>query len=171
MIIPLQSMRWYESAIRFVPLFIGRTSHRMRTFRGKGRSRPAGAIERTCTIGIIGIDYRAAAARLAPVVGCLRFGPAKACDCSPETRECYRVYVAISTRCFSDLPFPQACAQVLDLEFDKLELWLDDAGHLSATEASVDPEGFVESYRDTTRVVAVAINVGHGVSADVFRGL
>jgi sugar phosphate isomerase/epimerase len=81
------------------------------------------------------------------------------------------VYVAISTRCFSDLSFPQACAQVLDLEFDKLEIWLDDAGHLSATEASVDPERFVESYRDTTRVVPVAINIGHPVSSTVFRGL
>jgi hypothetical protein len=66
MIIPLQSMRWYESAIRFVPLFIGRTDGRMRTIRRKGRSRLAGAIERTCTIGKIGIDYRAAAARLGP---------------------------------------------------------------------------------------------------------
>ena len=50
------------------------------------------------------------------------------------------MFVAVSTRCFAGLSFEEACNQVLDLEFDRLELYLDDHGQtLSAAGLAADP--------------------------------
>ena len=39
----------------------------------------------------------------------------------------YAGFVSASTRCFSDKSLEEACYLLDDLEFDKIELWMDDA--------------------------------------------
>ena len=77
------------------------------------------------------------------------------------------MFVAVSTHCFSDLDFSQACTQITDLQFDKLEIWLGDAAHLDVDEVLADPDGFVNQYREMTRVTPVAITLARDIqSAD-----
>ncbi|MGQ0636109.1 MAG: sugar phosphate isomerase/epimerase family protein [Planctomycetaceae bacterium] len=68
------------------------------------------------------------------------------------------MFVAASTRCFSDKPFVEAAFLLDDLEYDKLELWLDEgSSHLKPSEVVADPEGFCTRYREWTRLSPVAI--------------
>jgi sugar phosphate isomerase/epimerase len=82
------------------------------------------------------------------------------------------VFVAVSTRCFADVGFAETCAQIADLEFDKLEIWLDESGqHLTPAEVADDPDAFVHRYRETTRVTPVAISLGHDPDPALFGGV
>jgi len=82
------------------------------------------------------------------------------------------VFVAVSTRNFAELGFEDACAQILDLEFDRLELWLDDRGRqLTVSDVASDPDGFVTRYREATRLSPAAITLAHDVGPEVLRGL
>jgi sugar phosphate isomerase/epimerase len=82
------------------------------------------------------------------------------------------VFVAVSTRCFCELPFEEACAHIVDLEFDRLELWLDDNGRQLATaDVAADPEAFVTRYREATRLSPAAFTLAHDVRPDVLAGL
>lgn len=69
------------------------------------------------------------------------------------------MFVAVSTHCFADLEFNQACSQISDLEFDKLEIWLGGAPHLDVADVVADPDSFVNRYRESTRVTPVAITL------------
>jgi sugar phosphate isomerase/epimerase len=85
-----------------------------------------------------------------------------------------RVFVAVSTRNFAELTFEDACAQIIDLEFDRIELWLDDRGdhqHLRVADVAADPEAFVTRYREATRLSPAAITVAHDITPDAIRGL
>src|SRR5262245_39956413 len=42
-----------------------------------------------------------------------------------RSREC-GVFVAASSRCFEDLSLAEACQQLSDLGYDKIEIWLDE---------------------------------------------
>lgn len=67
------------------------------------------------------------------------------------------MFVSASTRCFSDKSLPEACYLLDDLEFDKIELWMDEAGsQLKPSELLADPEGFCVRYREVTRLTPVA---------------
>ena len=82
------------------------------------------------------------------------------------------MFVAASTRNFRDSNFEDACTQIIDLEFDRLELWLDDSGsQLTTADVAGDPEAFVARYREATRLSPAAITVAHDVSPDVLAGL
>jgi sugar phosphate isomerase/epimerase len=82
------------------------------------------------------------------------------------------VFVAVSTRNFSELSFEDACAQIIDLEFDRIELWLDDRGpQLRVADVADDSEAFVTRYREATRLSPAAITIAHDVSPDAIRGL
>jgi len=82
------------------------------------------------------------------------------------------VFVAISTRCFADLPLSEACGQILDLEFDKLELWMNDASaHLRAADVAADPERFAQQYREMTRIAPIAICLAHDLETTALQGL
>lgn len=75
------------------------------------------------------------------------------------------MFVAASTHCFSELPFRDACAQVVELGYDKIELWFDPEGkHLDAAAVAADPDRFAGGYRETTRLTPIAVCVE---SADV----
>ena len=70
------------------------------------------------------------------------------------------MFVAANTRCFSELPFRDACVQIVDLGYDKIELWFDPAGrHLDISAGADDPERFVAGYRETTRLTPIALCV------------
>lgn len=82
------------------------------------------------------------------------------------------MFVAVSTRSFSDLAFDDACAQAFDLQFDRIELWMDDrSGHLTASEVASDPDQFVVRYREATRLSPAAITIAHDLPPDRLRGI
>jgi len=82
------------------------------------------------------------------------------------------VFVAVSTRCFADYPFAEACAQLVDLEFDKVEIWLDESSsHLRVSEVADDPDAFVARYRETTRMPPVAFTTAHDLDLKSLQGI
>lgn len=83
-----------------------------------------------------------------------------------------RVFVSASTRCFSDKSFNEACFQLDDLEYDKVELWLGATeGHLSLAEVVADPERFFNRYRETTRLAPIAFCLESDPSLAEFRAI
>jgi sugar phosphate isomerase/epimerase len=82
------------------------------------------------------------------------------------------VFVAASTRCFAELPFAEACFQIDDLEYDKVELWMREKdGHLKASEVAADPEGFYTVYREATRLTPIALCLEDDVKLATLKGL
>jgi len=82
------------------------------------------------------------------------------------------VYISASSRCFAEQPFFEACSSIADLEFDKVELWLDEAGtHLSPREVAEDPDGFAKRFRESSRLTPVAMFLGCDTSPEVLTGL
>ncbi len=82
------------------------------------------------------------------------------------------MFVAASTRCFSDLPFAEACQQLADLEFERLEVWFDQAGkHLALEQAATQPDAFATKYRETTRIPLSAFCLSHDAPLNLFEGL
>ncbi len=67
------------------------------------------------------------------------------------------MFVSASTRCFSDKSLEEACYLLDDLEFDRLELWMDE-NHSQLKPSAVvrDPESFCIRYREMTRLTPVA---------------
>jgi sugar phosphate isomerase/epimerase len=82
------------------------------------------------------------------------------------------VFVAASTRCFSDKSFAEACFQLDDLEFDKLEIWMDEQNcDMRPSEAVRDPESFQKRIREATRLTPVAFCLDCDIDASVFAAL
>ncbi|QDT47755.1 hypothetical protein Pan258_17910 [Symmachiella dynata] len=82
------------------------------------------------------------------------------------------MFVAASTRCFSDRPFEDACEQLAELQYDKVELWLDETqDHLKPSHVIADPESFCARFRDVTRMTPIAINLENEVSLEDFQAL
>lgn len=82
------------------------------------------------------------------------------------------MYVTASTRSFADKSFPEACTLVSDLEYDKIELWMNEAtDHLKPSQVAADPERWFSYYRETTRLTPVAIYLEHDLDLDTFSGI
>lgn len=82
------------------------------------------------------------------------------------------MFVAASTHCFSDHSIDEAFRQLTELEFDKVELWLDESSnHLKPSELAADPERFYARYREITRLSPIAISVQHDVTPEVLAGV
>jgi sugar phosphate isomerase/epimerase len=80
--------------------------------------------------------------------------------------------VAVTTRVFHDLSFAEACGQVADLEFDKIELCFGETDQSwSIDEIANDPEQFASGYRELTRLTPVAIYLLQDVEREAFKGL
>ena len=81
------------------------------------------------------------------------------------------MFVSASTRCFAELDFWQALQQINDLEFDKVEIWLDDEGALKPSEMLSNPEDFVAQLHDRTRLSPIAFGLAHDISSEQFSNL
>ena len=82
------------------------------------------------------------------------------------------MFVSVSTRCFSELDFAEACHQIVELEFDRLEIWLDEeSNHLKPSTVAANPEQFATQFRDQNRIPAIAFDLAHDVPGKVFQGI
>jgi len=82
------------------------------------------------------------------------------------------VFVSASTICFPESNFADACQQLTDLEYDRVELWLNESSpQLSASQIASDPDRFIATYRETTRLTPVAFCCDEDISPEVFAGL
>ncbi len=82
------------------------------------------------------------------------------------------MFVAASTRCFSDKGFAESCHLINDLEFDKIELWFDDnSQHLRPSDVVKNIDGFFTQFREVTRLVPIAFSLEHDVPAEVLHNL
>ncbi|MBI3866402.1 MAG: sugar phosphate isomerase/epimerase [Planctomycetia bacterium] len=79
------------------------------------------------------------------------------------------MFVSASTRCFSDKSLAEACFLLDDLEYDKIELWMDEGqNHLKPSELIRDPEGFCIRYREGTRLPPVAFCIDSEIDPQAF---
>ncbi len=70
------------------------------------------------------------------------------------------MFVAASTRCFSELPLTTVFERLADLEYTAVELWLHETGgHLKPSEVLADPEHALAACRHTHRLDVVALSV------------
>jgi len=68
--------------------------------------------------------------------------------------------------------FAEACQQINDLEYDKLEIWLsENSSHLKPSAAAQDPDQFVGQYREMTRLTPVALHLEEDVDPSVLKSL
>lgn len=82
------------------------------------------------------------------------------------------MFIAASTRCFEEMGFEDACREIVDLEYDKIDIWLDESGdHLKPSEIVANPEAFVSRCRDITRLTPVAFTLAHDVEAETISAL
>lgn len=82
------------------------------------------------------------------------------------------MFVSASSRCFSDQTFFEACSQLSDLEYDKIEIWMSEASdHLKPSIVTENPERFFQQYREETRMTPIAFCVAEDVSATAFEAL
>jgi sugar phosphate isomerase/epimerase len=82
------------------------------------------------------------------------------------------VFVAASSRCFEDVSLADACQQITDLEYDKIEIWMDEkSDHMKPSYVAADPERFVTQFRERTRLTAVALCLEEDVSATDFDAI
>lgn len=83
------------------------------------------------------------------------------------------MYICASTRCFPGQSLEEACTLLADLQFDKFELWIDEAsGPVSPADIANAPEEFVARLREQTRLSPVAFCLGsESVAGELFAGL
>jgi len=82
------------------------------------------------------------------------------------------VQIAATTSCFPELSFADACQQIVDLEYSKVEFVCDEQGaQLKPSELAADPDGFVSNFYEISRLTPVAIQLVNDVNEDIFAGL
>ena len=82
------------------------------------------------------------------------------------------MFVSASSRCFEDKSLPEACQQLADLGYDKIELWMDEKSeHLKPSQVAAAPDRFFIQYREMTRLTPVGLCVSDDVPQEVFDGL
>ena len=80
------------------------------------------------------------------------------------------MFVVASTRCFSDLSFDAACEQISELQYDKVEICLNEEGdHLKPTQVIADPDAFCSHFRDMTRLTPFAMSIETELSLEDFQ--
>jgi len=82
------------------------------------------------------------------------------------------VFIAASTHSLGDLSFNDACFQIGEMGYDKVEIWMnEESDHLKPSEVTDDPEKFASQFREHTRLTPVAFSVEHDVDVDTLAGL
>jgi len=78
----------------------------------------------------------------------------------------------VTSRCFREKTFAEACQRVVDLEFDKIEIWMDHhSDHLDPEFVAAEPEKFYSNFHEITRLTPIAFYLEHDVSPGVLKGL
>jgi len=75
------------------------------------------------------------------------------------------VFVSASTRCFAELDFWQALDQIQDLEFDRVEIWMDENGALKPSVLAAEPDEFIRKLREQTRLSPIAFTFADDIDA------
>tara|TARA_R110002095_G_scaffold147182_5_gene127341 strand:+ start:56124 stop:56900 length:777 start_codon:yes stop_codon:yes gene_type:complete len=84
----------------------------------------------------------------------------------------FGVFVAASSRCFSDESFEVSCERLTDLEFDKIEIWMDEeSDHLKPSEVANSPEDFYSRFKQVTRLTPIAFCLENDITPDSFQSL
>ncbi|MCA9041796.1 MAG: sugar phosphate isomerase/epimerase [Planctomycetaceae bacterium] len=74
------------------------------------------------------------------------------------------MFIAASTHCLSDMSFADACYQISEMEYDCVEIWMDEnSDHLKPSSIAEDPERFVAQFREVTRLTPVAFSLNHDI--------
>ncbi|WP_437194404.1 sugar phosphate isomerase/epimerase family protein [Planctomicrobium sp. SH527] len=81
------------------------------------------------------------------------------------------MFVAASTRCFAEMDFWQALDLITDLEFDRVEIWLDENGALKPSFVVQNSDEFIARIRDRTRLSPIAFTFAHDVDEQTFLGI
>lgn len=82
------------------------------------------------------------------------------------------MFIAASTHSLGDLSFKDACFQISEMGYDKVEIWMDEeSDHLKPSVVAADPELFVTQFRDQTRLTPVVFSVEHDISVDTLKEL
>lgn len=81
------------------------------------------------------------------------------------------MFVAASTRCFAELGFAEACYQISELEFDKVEIWMREEGDMKPSEVAADPESFTATFREATRLTPIALCLEEEVDVETLKGI
>lgn len=82
------------------------------------------------------------------------------------------MYVAATTRAFSDLTFGETLQQIEDLEFDRFELCLNEQGAEWTLSAVADrPDEHVQQLKELTRLTPVAIYINGDVDRLPFQNI
>lgn len=82
------------------------------------------------------------------------------------------MFVAASSRCFSDESFEVSCERLGDLEFDKIEIWMDEeSDHLKPSEVADSPEDFYSRFKEVTRLTPIAFCLENDITPEKFQGL
>lgn len=81
------------------------------------------------------------------------------------------MFVAVSTRCFAELDFWQALDRIRDLEFDRVEIWLDENGALKPSALAADPDDFIRRIREQTRLSPIAFSFAQDVDENTFQAI
>ncbi len=82
------------------------------------------------------------------------------------------MFVTASTHCFGDCTFEEAIGHLGDLEYDKVEIWMDEgSNHLKPSVVAANPDRFIQLYRDITRMTAMAIHVETDPGHEIFDGI
>ncbi len=82
------------------------------------------------------------------------------------------MFVAASTHCFKDKSFEEACVQLTDLDYDKVEIWMSSqCDHLRPEEVAADPDTFLSNFREQTRLTPIAFCLEEDISAETLTAL
>ncbi|MEX2285606.1 MAG: TIM barrel protein [Planctomycetaceae bacterium] len=82
------------------------------------------------------------------------------------------MFVAASSRCFSDKSFSEACSLISDLEYDKIEIWMSEGGsHLKTSVVAKEPEQFASQFREMSRLTPVALHLQEDVDVRTLAGV
>lgn len=81
------------------------------------------------------------------------------------------MFVAASTRCFSDVDFWQALSLITDLEYDKVDIYLDENGSLKPSYVSSQPDEFYSELREKTRLSPISMTLAHEIEISQFTSL
>lgn len=82
------------------------------------------------------------------------------------------MFLAASTRCFAELPLIDACRQINDLEYDMVEIHLDEnIPGLEVVNFTQSTDQFLLQMRESTRLTPVSFDLATHVPEDVFTKL